>query len=136
MGGLAIVRVAGGIRLNLLPAQRRSAVGRAARRQLGVEADKLKPLLYALAAAGLLQAENGLFSNSGEANRFLVRGLSTYRGEKYERLLSNWQAGLRTAESIRTGAPQASSTSPAHPRRNWKHSTGAIMPKRSAEVAS
>ena len=75
--------------------------------QLGVEADKLKSLLYALAAAGLLKVENGLFSNSSEANRFLVRGLSTYRGGKHEVLLNNWQAGVRTAESIRTGAPQA-----------------------------
>jgi len=54
-----------------------------------------------------LKVENGLFSNSSEANRFLVRGLSTYRGGKHEVLLSNWQAGLRTAESIQTGAPQA-----------------------------
>src|SRR3990170_4010826 len=75
--------------------------------KLGVEADKLKSLLYALAAAGLLKIENGLFANSSEANRFLVRGLSTYRGGKHEVLLSNWQAGLRTAESIQTGAPQA-----------------------------
>ena len=74
--------------------------------KLGVRADKLKPLLCALAAAGLLQAENGLFSNSREANRFLVRGLSSYRGGKHEVLLNNWQAGLHTAESIRTGAPQ------------------------------
>ena len=75
--------------------------------KLGVEADKLKPLLCALAAAGLLKIENGLFANSSEANRFLVRGLATYRGGKHEVLLNNWQAGLRTAESIRTGAPQA-----------------------------
>jgi hypothetical protein len=76
--------------------------------KLGVEADKLKPLLCALAAAGLLKVENGLFANSSEANRFLVRGLSTYRGGKHEVLLNNWQAGVvRTAESIRTGAPQA-----------------------------
>jgi cyclopropane fatty-acyl-phospholipid synthase-like methyltransferase/Arc/MetJ-type ribon-helix-helix transcriptional regulator len=75
--------------------------------QLAARADKLKPLLYALAAAGLLTVENGLFSNSSEANRFLVRGLSSYRGGKHEVLLNNWQAGLRTAESIRTGAPQA-----------------------------
>src|SRR3989337_2373384 len=69
--------------------------------KLGVEADKLKPLLYALAAAGLLKVENGLFANSSEANRFLVRGLSTYRGGKHEVLLNNWQAGVvRTAESI------------------------------------
>ena len=75
--------------------------------KLGVEADKLKPLLCALAAAGPLKVENSLFANSSEANRFLVRGLSTYRGGKHEVLLSNWQAGLRTAESIQTGAPQA-----------------------------
>ena len=75
--------------------------------QLGVEADKLKPLLYALAASGLLKIDNGLFANSSEANRFLVRGLASYRGGKHEVLLNNWQAGLRTAESIRTGAPQA-----------------------------
>ena len=74
--------------------------------QLGVRADKLKSLLCALAAAGLLQVENGLFANSSEANRFLVRGLASYRGGKHEVLLNNWQAGLRTAESIRTGAPQ------------------------------
>jgi cyclopropane fatty-acyl-phospholipid synthase-like methyltransferase len=37
----------------------------------------------------------------------LVRGLASYRGGKHEVLLNNWQAGLRTAESIRTGAPQA-----------------------------
>jgi SAM-dependent methyltransferase len=75
--------------------------------KLAVRADKLKPLLCALAAAGLLKVENDLFSNSSEANRFLVRGLASYRGGKHEVLLSNWQAGLRTAESIRTGAPQA-----------------------------
>ncbi len=75
--------------------------------KLGVKADKLKPLLYALAAAGLLKVENGIFSNSSEANRFLVRGLASYRGGKHEVLLNNWQAGLRTAESIRIGAPQA-----------------------------
>ena len=74
--------------------------------KLGVRADKLKPLLCALAAAGLLQAENGLFSNSSEANRFLVRGLPSYRGVKHEVLLNNWQAGLHTAESIRMGALQ------------------------------
>jgi cyclopropane fatty-acyl-phospholipid synthase-like methyltransferase len=54
-----------------------------------------------------LKVENEFFANSSEANRFLVRGLSSYRGGKHEVLLSNWQAGLRTAESIRTGSPQA-----------------------------
>lgn len=74
--------------------------------KLGVRADKLRPLLCALAACGLLRAENDLVANSAEANRFLVRGLPSYRGGKHEVLLNNWQAGLRTAESIRAGAPQ------------------------------
>lgn len=75
--------------------------------KLGVEADKLKSLLYALAAAGLLKMENGLFSNSSEAIRFLAKGLPSYRGGKHEVLLESWKAGLQTADSIRTGAAQA-----------------------------
>jgi predicted O-methyltransferase YrrM len=72
-----------------------------------VRADKLKPLLYALAAAGLLKAEGDLFSNTSEANHFLVAGKPSYRGEKHEVLLGSWKAGLQTADSIRTGKPQA-----------------------------
>lgn len=74
---------------------------------MGVRADKLKPLLYALAATGLLTLENDLFSNTSEANHFLVRGNPAYRGGKHEVLLTNWKAGLQTADSIRTGSPQA-----------------------------
>ena len=72
-----------------------------------VSPEKLKPLLYALTAAGLLKLKNDFFSNTSEANRFLVRGLPSYRGGKHEVLLESWQAGLRTADSIRTGSPQA-----------------------------
>jgi SAM-dependent methyltransferase len=75
--------------------------------QLAVRADKLKPLLYALAATGLLKVKNGLFSDSREANDFLVKGLPSYRGGKHEVLLDNWKAGLQTADSIRAGSPQA-----------------------------
>lgn len=74
---------------------------------IGVRSDKLKPLLYALAAVGLLTVERGLFSNTTEANRFLVRGSPSYRGGKHENILNNWKAGLKTADSIRTGSPQA-----------------------------
>ncbi len=73
---------------------------------IGVSAEKLKPLLYALAAAGLLRVENGLFSNTSEARRFLIRGTPSYRGGKHEVLASNWKAGLLTAKSIRAGTPQ------------------------------
>lgn len=69
--------------------------------------DKLKPLLYALAAAGLLTVENDLFSNTRDANHFLVKGSPSFRGGKSELILDNWKAGLKTAESIRAGSAQA-----------------------------
>ncbi len=74
---------------------------------IGVRPDKLKPLLYALAAAGLLAVERGLFSNTSEAHHLLVRGSPSYRGAKHKTLSQNWNAGLKTADSIRTGSPQA-----------------------------
>ncbi len=76
-------------------------------RSLGVRPDKLKPLLYALAAVGLLTLEKDLFSNTSEANHLLVRGSPSYKGGKHEVIADNWNAGLKTAESIRTGSPQA-----------------------------
>ncbi|MFB3061465.1 MAG: methyltransferase [Candidatus Binatia bacterium] len=76
-------------------------------RGLGVRADRLQPLLYALVAIGLLKIEGGLISNTHEASHFLVRGSPTYRGGKHESFLNNWKAGLRTADSIRAGSPQA-----------------------------
>lgn len=74
---------------------------------IGVRSDKLKPLLYTLAAVGLLTVEGGVFSNTREANHFLVKGSPSYRGAKYELISGNWQAGLKTAESIRAGTAQA-----------------------------
>lgn len=74
---------------------------------ISVRPDKLKPLLYALAASGLLTIEGDFFANTGEANHFLVRGSPSYRGGKHEVLSTNWKAGLQTADSIRTGAPQS-----------------------------
>ncbi len=73
---------------------------------ISVTAEKLKPLLYALAAAGLLTVENGRFSNTSESRRFLIRGTPLYRGGKHEVLANNWKSGLLTANSIRTGTPQ------------------------------
>jgi SAM-dependent methyltransferase len=74
---------------------------------LGARTDKLRPLLYALVAIGLLKVEGGLISNTVEASHFLVRGSPTYRGGKHETILNNWKAGLTTADSIRAGLPQA-----------------------------
>lgn len=74
---------------------------------LGVREDKLSPLLYLLVVAGLLRVERDLFANTDESAKFLVRGRPEYMGESsgFYKLL--WELGLKTAESIRTGKPQA-----------------------------
>jgi predicted O-methyltransferase YrrM len=73
---------------------------------LGVQEDKLSPLLYSLVVAGLLEVENKKFSNTAEAARFLVRGCPDYMGELSGFYKMLWQNSLHTAESIRTGKPQ------------------------------
>jgi hypothetical protein len=74
---------------------------------LTVHPRKLRPLLYALVAAGLLTVQDERFANTSEAAHFLVRGQPAYRGGTYEGLLLRWHATLHTAETIRTGVPQA-----------------------------
>ncbi len=76
---------------------------------LGVNASKLKLLLYALVAVELLTVEGDLFSNTPEANHFLVQGKPDYIGggrdiDLWAHLLG---AVLKTADSVRTGLPQA-----------------------------
>ncbi len=74
---------------------------------IGVDVVKLKPLLYALVAAELLTVEGDCFSNTDEANHFLVRGSPFYMGGVHPLYADLWDAALQTAESIRTGQPQA-----------------------------
>lgn len=76
---------------------------------IGVKPAKLKPLLYALVAADLLTVEGDLFTNTSEANHFLVRGSPSYMGDHphINSLITwGWSAAPKTAESIRTGTPQ------------------------------
>ncbi|MGD9081716.1 MAG: methyltransferase [Desulfobacterales bacterium] len=75
---------------------------------IGVGSAKLRPLLYALVVANLLNVEGKFFSNTDTANRFLVRGNSSCVVDIHEQLSDLWSAALKTAESIRTGVPQAS----------------------------
>jgi SAM-dependent methyltransferase len=75
---------------------------------IGVGSAKLKPLLYTLVVAGLLNVEEELFSNTDTANRFLVKGSPSCVVDIHEQLSDLWSAALKTAESIRTGVPQAS----------------------------
>jgi hypothetical protein len=75
--------------------------------KLGVNADKLAPLLYALVISGLLTEEDGTFSNTPETDEFLVKGKTRYIGDVHKIWYSNLLASLQTAETIRTGIPQA-----------------------------
>ena len=75
--------------------------------RLGVDANRLSRLLYALAATGLVTAREGRFGNAPEAAEFLVRGGPRFMGGSHELLASIWSANLHTAESIRTGRPAA-----------------------------
>jgi len=73
---------------------------------LGVLEDRITPLLYSLVAAGLLKMEDGFFSNTEEADAFLVRGGPNYMGSMSGFYSKLWNAALNTAESIRTGKPK------------------------------
>jgi 2-hydroxy-4-(methylsulfanyl)butanoate S-methyltransferase len=74
---------------------------------IGVNPDKLRPLLYALVNAGLLSVEAERFANTPEADRYLVRGRATYLGGTHELYTDMWTAALKAADSIRADVPQA-----------------------------
>ena len=74
---------------------------------IGVGPSRLRLLLYVLVTAGLLTEQDGRFSNTAEANHFLVKGLPSYLGNKHATIAMTWSAYLKTAESIRSGVPQA-----------------------------
>jgi SAM-dependent methyltransferase len=74
---------------------------------LGLEKDRLRPLLYALVIVGLLSVEEGRFENTAEADLFLVRGRPSYQGHRHKFWSDIWSAALVTAESIREGTPLA-----------------------------
>jgi len=75
---------------------------------IGVGCAKLNPLLYALVVADLLNVRGEFFSNTDTANRFLVRSGPSCVLDIHEQLSDLWSAALKTADSIRTGVPQAS----------------------------
>src|SRR4030095_4150581 len=81
--------------------------GRQVAATLGVDPIRLNALLYALVAAGLLTVDDESFSNTPEANQFLVRGRADYIGMRHHAYRRRWQTVLRTAESIRTGVSEA-----------------------------
>jgi predicted O-methyltransferase YrrM len=75
--------------------------------RLGVDPVRVKPLLYALAASGLLRVDGDRFDNTPEASQFLVRGRPEYIGMRHQAYRRRWQTVLRAADSIRTGVSEA-----------------------------
>jgi cyclopropane fatty-acyl-phospholipid synthase-like methyltransferase len=74
---------------------------------IGVGPARLRLLLYGLVAAGLLTENDGRFSNTSEADQFLVKGAPSYMGNRHAAMAMRWLGALKTADSIRTGVPQA-----------------------------
>jgi len=68
---------------------------------------RLRLLLYGLVSAGLLTEHRGAFSNTPEAQKFLVRDSPSYMGNRVPHMVMRWSQYFKTAESIRTGKPQA-----------------------------
>ncbi|MEM7468561.1 MAG: methyltransferase [Pseudomonadota bacterium] len=76
-------------------------------RKLNVQAGKVEPLLYALVTAGLLEVDGEHFSNTPEAQEFLVKSSKRYLGGAHSAYADLWASTMHTAESIRSGEPQA-----------------------------
>jgi 2-hydroxy-4-(methylsulfanyl)butanoate S-methyltransferase len=73
---------------------------------LGVQARKLRPLLYALVRAELLTVDGDRFANTAEADHYLVCGRPGYVGSAHELYADLWGAALKAGASIRASAPQ------------------------------
>jgi SAM-dependent methyltransferase len=68
---------------------------------------RLRLLLYSLVSAGLLTEQHGAFSNTPEAQKFLMRDSPSSLGNRVPAMVMRWSQYFKTAESIRTGKPQA-----------------------------
>jgi hypothetical protein len=75
---------------------------------LGLDPARVKPLLYALVATGLLRFDGDRFDNGAEADHFLVRGHPEYIGMRHQAYRRRWQTVLGAAESIRRGVSERS----------------------------
>ena len=79
-----------------------SAVARAA----GTDPEKTAHLLHALVAIGMMRFDGSRFSNSPEAERYLVRGKAAYIGMRHHAYRRRWESMLRVGDTVRTGRPQ------------------------------
>ncbi len=102
-----------GMELNLFTALKdRSLTSKQIADSIGINAEKLNPLLYALVAAGLLTLEKNLFFNSNEANHFLVPSSPSYMVDhacfNVDPIFMSWvvTAAQKTSDTIRSGVAQ------------------------------
>jgi hypothetical protein len=79
-----------------------SAVATAA----GTDPAKTIHLLHALVAIGMMRFDGSRFSNSSEADRYLVRGKADYIGMRHHAYRRRWESMLRVGDTIRTGTPR------------------------------
>jgi len=73
---------------------------------IGVGPTRLRLLLYVLVVAGLLTEQDGRFSNTHEANQYLVKGEPSYLGNRHAAMAMRWRQNFGTAESVRSGVPK------------------------------
>jgi SAM-dependent methyltransferase len=74
---------------------------------IAVAPARLQPLLRVLHHAGLLRSQDGRWTNSDEAERYLVASSDFYLGAQWHMLGDLWRSLLNTADSISTGRPTA-----------------------------
>jgi hypothetical protein len=74
---------------------------------LGVPTRRLRMLVRSLVAAKLVVSDGDCFANAPVAAEFLVKGHPQYMGGSHELYSHMFSSVLSTAESIRTGVPQA-----------------------------
>ena len=97
-----------GIELDVFsPLDEGAMTGEQIAESIGVESQALNPLLYVLVEAGLLNVDGVQFTNTPEANTFLVRSSASYLMGLDEMWRILWDGMRQTAESIRTGVAQA-----------------------------
>ncbi|MBI2849458.1 MAG: methyltransferase domain-containing protein [Chloroflexi bacterium] len=93
-----------------------------------VDAGKLGLLLYVLVFLGLLEVKDGKFSNSPEAQRFLVKGEPGYMGAAQRIWGEMLEAMSKTAESVRTGQAQGKMDFAAMPQERLNNVIRGLLP--------
>jgi SAM-dependent methyltransferase len=83
--------------------------------KIGVQTYKLQPLLFSLVKASLINYKDSLFSNTSEANQYLVEGKPTYIGARNGLTSGNWKRMLDMAATIRAGKPPVAYDDPSSP---------------------